>query len=212
MSIWNIEPDDWFRRYFPTIDSRRRGREGGGGLGEWFGDVFRNFDETQERIERLFDQQVNDFETKTPKELIREYETPEGGKVREVGPIVYGYSMTFGPDGRPQVREFGNVRRPGIGNQFISAEREPLADVTTTDKDVKVIIELPGISKENIMINSFDSSVEIISDHPQRKYRRIIDLPKEADIETARSTYNHGILTITFNKKLRPKGRNITVE
>lgn len=62
------------------------------------------------------------------------------------------------------------------------------------------------------MINSFDSSVEIISDHPQRKYRRIVDLPKEADIETARSTYNHGILTITFNKKLRPKGRNITVE
>lgn len=95
MSIWNIEPDDWFRRYFPTIDSRRRGKEGGGGLGEWFGDVFRNFDETQERIERLFDQQVNNFETKTPKELIREYETLEGGKVREVGPIVYGYSMTF---------------------------------------------------------------------------------------------------------------------
>ena len=162
----------------------------------------------QERMERL----SRDFETNTPKELVREYETPEGGKVREVGPVVYGYSVTIGPDGRPQVREFGNVKRPGIGNQLISAEREPLVDITVSDKDVKVIVELPGTSKENIKINSFDSSVEIISDHPQRKYRRVVDLPKEADIETARSTYNNGVLTITFNKKLRPKGRNITVE
>ncbi|MGH9953443.1 MAG: hypothetical protein ACRD5J_17635, partial [Nitrososphaeraceae archaeon] len=76
MSIWNIEPHDWFRRYFPMIGSSRRGREGGGlEPGEWFGDIFRDFDETQERIERLFDQQLKDFEIKTPKELIREYET-----------------------------------------------------------------------------------------------------------------------------------------
>ncbi|MGH9923949.1 MAG: Hsp20/alpha crystallin family protein [Nitrososphaeraceae archaeon] len=74
------------------------------------------------------------------------------------------------------------------------------------------MVELPGTSKENIKINSFDSSVEIISDHHQRKYRRVIDLPKEADIQTDRSTYNNGILTITFNNKLRPKGRNITIE
>jgi HSP20 family protein len=55
----------------------------------------------------------------------------------------------------------------GVRNQVISAEREPLADITSTDKDVKVVVELPGTSKENIKINLFDSSVEIISDHPQ---------------------------------------------
>jgi len=26
-----------------------------------------------------------------------------------MGPFVYGYSMTMGPDGKPIVREFGNV-------------------------------------------------------------------------------------------------------
>ncbi|MGH9950940.1 MAG: hypothetical protein ACRD5J_04885, partial [Nitrososphaeraceae archaeon] len=52
-------------------------------------------------------------------------------------PIVYGYSMTIGPDGRPRVREFGKVKKIGAGDQVISAEREPLADVTATDKDVK---------------------------------------------------------------------------
>ena len=170
------------------------------------GDIFRDFDEMRERMESL----PREFETIIPKELVREYETPEGGKIREVGPIIYGYSMTVGPDGRPIVREFGNVKRMGVGNQGISTERELLADVTVSDKDVKVIVELPGTNKENIKINSFDSSVEIISDHPRRKYRRVVDLPKEAEIETVKTTYNNGVLTITFEKKLRP--RNITVE
>jgi HSP20 family protein len=47
--------------------------------------------------------------------LVREYITPEGGEVREVGPVVYGYSMTVGPDGKPRVREFGNVKRSRFG-------------------------------------------------------------------------------------------------
>ena len=52
-------------------------------------------------MERGFEESFKDIETKTPKVfLIREYETPEGDKVREVGPIVYGYSMTIGPDGQ----------------------------------------------------------------------------------------------------------------
>ena len=55
----------------------------------------------------------NDVSTNPPKELVREYQTPEGEKVREVGPIVYGYSMTIGPDGKPHVREFGNVKSLG---------------------------------------------------------------------------------------------------
>ena len=53
------------------------------------------------------------FQPNAPKELVREYQTPEGEKVREVGPIVYGYSMTIGPDGKPHVREFGNVKSLG---------------------------------------------------------------------------------------------------
>ena len=63
-------------------------------------------------MERGFEESFKDIETKAPKDPIREYETPEGDKVREVGPIVYGYSMTIGPDGKPRVKEFGNVKSP----------------------------------------------------------------------------------------------------
>jgi HSP20 family protein len=39
----------------------------------------------------------------------------------------------------------------------------------------------------------------------QRKYRKIIELPSEADIGTARSTYKNGILEIVFSKKNKTK-------
>ena len=81
--------------------------------------------------------------------------------------------MTIGPDGKPRVKEFGNVRSPlggGGGGSFtrplISSEREPLSDVTTSNTQVKVIVEMPGVSKDKIRINAYDNSLEIMSDDP----------------------------------------------
>ena len=50
------------------------------------------------------ERESEDIEKTVPKDLVRENDTPQGGKVREVGPLVYGYSMTVGPDGRPKVK------------------------------------------------------------------------------------------------------------
>ena len=214
----DIAPFDWFNRFFGS--SSRRGSDRGGFFG--FPDIFRGFDEMRREMEREFENTFKNIEDKAPKDLVREYETPGGGKVREYGPFVYGYSMTIGPDGKPRVREFGNVRSPsslrGGGGSFtrplISSEREPLADVTTSNTEVKVILEMPGVTKDKIKINAYDNSVEIKSDDPQRKYHEVIDLPPEADIETARSTYKNGLLEITFNKKkeTKPKGKEVKVE
>jgi HSP20 family protein len=209
----DIEPFDWFNRFFGS--SRRGGR--GGFFG--FPDIFRGFDEMRRDMEREFENTFKNIETKAPKDLVREYETPGGGKVREYGPFVYGYSMTIGPDGKPKVREFGNVKSPFSTRGFstrplISSEREPLADVTTTDKDVKVVVEIPGVSKENIKINVYDNSVEVTTTGTERKYHEVVDIPPETDIETATSTYKNGILEIIFKKKdqSKPKGKQIKIE
>ncbi len=200
MSSDDIEPFDWHRRLF-------------GGRRGFFDDMFRGFDEMRREMEGAFE----DVEKRIPKDLVREYTTPEGGKVREVGPMVYGYSMTVGPDGKPRIREFGNVKpsRLGFGGfsrPEISGETEPLVDVTTTDNEVKVVVEMPGVSKDKIKINAYDNTLEVKSEDPQRKYHRTIQIPSETDIETAKSTYNNGILEISFNKKVQPKGRTIKVE
>ena len=210
MSNKDINPYDWYKRLF----------SGRSPFGSWnFNDLFREFDEMRNQMERTFSEPFKNIENRVPKELVKEYETPEGGKVREVGPIVYGYSMTIGPDGKPNIREFGNVKSPFAGRGLfeqpsISSEREPLIDISSTDKEVKIVAEMPGIKKENIKINAYENSVEIISDDPQRKYHKVIDLPPEADIETVKSLYNNGILEIVFNKKkqTKSKGKEIKVE
>ena len=207
MSSWDIEPYDWFRRFFPS-------RRGGWGLGS-FDDVFRGFEQMQSEM----DKELEEVKKNLPKDLVREYETPEGRKVQEVGPLVYGYSMTIGPDGKPQVREFGNIKRPsgfGIGpsKAQIVGEMEPMIDVVTTDKEVKVTVEMPGVSKDKVKIEAYVCTVEVKSEDPQRKYHKTIDLPLEADLETAKSKYNNGILEITFDKKKesKPKGKQIKIE
>lgn len=70
-----------------------------------------------------------------------------------------------------------------------------MADVTTTDREVKVIVEMPGVNKENIRVNVYGNSVEITTTDPEkRKYREVVEIPPETDIETARSAYKNGIL------------------
>jgi HSP20 family protein len=217
----DIDPYNFFRNLFGGRGGGGRGRREGRGYGSgWnFDDMFREFDEMRKEAERSFSEQFKNIENKVPKELIKEYETPEGGKVRQVGPIVYGYSMTIGPDGKPKVREFGNIKSPvGEMGSFeqpsLSAEREPLIDISSTDNEVKIVAEMPGISKEKIKVNAYDNNVEIKSDDPNRKYHKQIEVPEDIDIESARSNYNNGVLEITFKKKTqqKPQGRQINVE
>jgi HSP20 family protein len=169
-------------------------------------------------MERHFEESYRDLETKASRDLIREYETPGGRKARDVGPIVYGYSMTIGSDGIPRVKEFGNVKIR-LGREYysqpptLSAEREPMSDVTTTDKEVKIVIELPGVSKENIKINAYDDTVEVATTDSNRKYHEVVKIPPETDVETASSSFNNGILEIRFKKKeqTKAKGKEIKI-
>jgi HSP20 family protein len=181
-----ILPIDLFNRFFGL------GRRTSRGLFDK-NDMFRGFDDMHREMNRMFDV-FNDLSTNAPKELVREYETSEGGKVRE------GKNMG----------QYIGANKPQI-----TAEREPLADITTTDKEVKVVLEIPGIKKEDIKINAYDEKVEIkTADNSERKYHKVLDLPKQADLETARSNYNNGILEVTFDKKkeTKPKGKEIKIE
>ncbi len=228
MSITPVDnnDDDWYNRFFDFGDDMIRTRR----MLDWHRSLFnlypfKEFDDVERKMDSIFGR-LRDIQTNAPKELVREYQTSDGSMVREVGPLVCGYSMTIGPNGKPKVREFGNVKLhnqlglPGTvgkttkSSQQISAEREPLVDLNTTDKEVKVVLEIPGLKKENIKIKVFDEAVEITANNPQRKYHKTIYLPKEANPETGKSTYQNGILEIIFSKKenTKPKGKEIKIE
>lgn len=215
MSNRDIFPFDWSRNFIT--------RSMGGTRRSLFARDFFGFDDIENEMTRVLGL-YNNIQSDIPKELVKEYKTEEGDIVKEVGPIVYGYSMKIGPDGKPRVREFGNLRTLSSKNHNgednfrigpkISSEREPLADVNSTDKEVKVILEIPGVKKEDIKINANETLVEINANDSQRKYHKTIQLPHDIDINTAKSTYNNGILEVTFvkSKDQGVKGREIKID
>lgn len=166
----------------------------------------------------MMEETYQEFTKSAPEELVRQRKLPDGRVVKEIGPVVYGYSVTLGPDGKPVIREFGNVRRegrlPGGGRGIgLSDVREPLVDVLPGEDQVKVIVELPGINKEEINLTATKDTLTVNVAGAQRKYYKEVTLPKEVDAESAVSTYNNGILEVTFKATERkPKGKSIKIE
>jgi len=181
------DEDDWVKR-------RRRAFP----FGQW---PLTDIDELMEEMEKAFSEQFKELEKELPKSLVRENRLPDGSIKKEIGPIVYGYSVTIGPDGKPVVREFGNVRREGTPWKELQDRREPLVDVVSTGKDVRVVAELPGVKKEDVNVTVTEKSVVISVDAEGRKYYKELELPGTVNPQGARSTYNNGVLEVTLPLK-----------
>lgn len=155
----------------------------------------------------MMQEMFKNAEQQVPKNLIKERKLDDGSIVREMGPIVYGYSVKIGPDGKPEVRKFGNINAfPSMlgGGLAVKEEREPLVDIIKGNEDLKVIAELPGVSKEDLRLTASENSVTIESVTNQPHYQKTVDLPEPVDPTTAKSAYKNGILEISF--KLKKKG------
>ena len=192
---------DWLKK------RTRRHPYFGGGL------PFPDIDEIFRDMEKMMEDEWKEFTTNLPKEYIRERKLPGGKKVKEWGPFVYGYSITIGPDGKPIVREFGNVQ-PGRFGPEVKEEREPLVDVISTDGEIKVLVELPGVEKKDIKLHGTEETLTISVDTQERKYFKEVKLPAKVRPKEAKSTYNNGVLEVTLPKseeKRKPKGEQLRI-
>jgi len=201
---------------FPEWFKRRMRRSS---FGSWF---FGDIDKMIRDMEEMMEKEFRAFSTRVPKELVRERKLPDGSTIREWGPFVYGYSMTIGPDGKPKIREFGNVeRKPRVASFGIlrpsidvKKQREPLVDVIDTDGEVKVVAELPGVEKKNIKLYGTGDSLTISVDTIQRKYFKDVEMPAKVNVKEAKTSYKNGVLEATLPKieeEKKPKGERIEV-
>ena len=87
----------------------------------------------------------------------------------------------------------------------LSTERELIVDVISFDKEIKVVVEIPGVTKQDVKVNTFDHSVDISAETPDKKYHRVVEVPSDADLDSVQSTYKNGILELTFKRKHRTK-------
>jgi HSP20 family protein len=164
-----------------------------------FEDIDKEFTEAEEMLSRMF------------------------RTVREIGPsdavnfpYYYGYQITVGPDGKPHVREFGNVRPSAKGLVEQSGTRAPLVDTTLDKKEnsLSITAEMPGVNKEDIKLNLSDQNVTIHAEKSDKKYHTDIPVDVELDESSAKATYSNGILELKIKLKQAPKtrGKELKVE
>lgn len=129
----------------------------------------------------------------------------------EGNPIVYGFSMRTGPDGKPIINEFGNVKPMSKG---IIDDREPLVDVVDHGENLMVIVELPGVEKSDIHADVDNDNLTISVDTESGKFHKTIKLPASVDEKMTDATYNNGVLEIKLKKlKSEKKGKtNINIK
>jgi HSP20 family molecular chaperone IbpA len=186
---------------------------------------FIGFDKITEDFDRIFNDELNDLEfsgsfvdtssdnVKDEVDIIMYASYPSNIKLnkntqkrktkRDVKPASvkrhkhldsYSYNLTDGDNNTGST-----VPLPMIENE----EREYLEDVIVTDKNIKVVSQMPiNNRKEDIKVVAYSNNSVTISYLGSEGNNCISTLviPYNIDIETARSTYRNGILEITFNR------------
>ncbi len=163
-------------------------------------DIFEDFMKGFEDMLRSkeFEKEIED--------MLRSFSADEGGIERFYRPYVYGFRITVGPDGKPKVEEFGNVKRIGSRPKIVE-EIEPLVDIIEEEDIVKVIAEMPGVEKEKVKVIATEDTLKIQSSNASRKYYKEVELPVKVKPETAKAVYRNGVLEVVLEKSEK-KGKS----
>jgi HSP20 family protein len=156
--------------------------------------MFGSFDEEFDNMRRRMDMLMENF--------------MQGGLEQVGEPMIYGFSMRMGPDGKPRIQQFGNAAPQ---TQETAGGREPLTDIIEEKDIVRVIVELPGVAKDDIQLRVEDHLLDIEVDTEDRKFYKQLELPCPVDQEHADATYKNGVLEIAL-KRVEPKKRGRTIK
>jgi HSP20 family protein len=167
-----------------------------------FADIDREFDRMREFMDRIS----------------RRAARGELGQ-KEQGPYVYGFSMRVGPDGKPNIQEFGNTRPPkrlesGEPEKLEATEREPLTDVIECEEEISITLEIPGVEKDDIELTVEEDRVAINVDTTQRNYFKEVPLKVKVNPKTSKATYKNGVLDIILTKipQKEKKGKKVKID
>ena len=113
---------------------------------------------------------------------------------------------------------------------FYTAEaRTPLADLRKEKNELILVVEMPGLRKEEIKVDLHDNRVRISGGRKEGKeekgkgfyrkerflsaFSRELALPEEVDPSSARAKYENGVLEIRMRVKSgqKKKGKQLTI-
>jgi HSP20 family protein len=130
-------------------------------------------------------------------------------------PYYYGYLITIDPNGKPRIREFGNVRKSSKEAVEHNGAREPLVDTIVDEKQhtVRITAEMPGVNKEDIKVSSSGRHVTVHAEKGEKKYHADIPVNVSLEESSTRASYSNGVLELKIKFKVpKPNGKEIKIE
>ena len=158
-------------------------------------------DEIINKIEELLNSKFKELSENTPNEQKKRKPVSSDQKNRRFGHFIYGYSVTIGPDGKPRIRELGNLTPnscPKIPKY--NEKRDLLVDVIPTQTKVQVIMELPGVSEDEIKVKGSADQITVVADTLNFNYYKKIPMPCIIDPKSITTNYVNGVLEINLDK------------
>ena len=151
-------------------------------------------------FDKIADNLPPEFQNLSPEDIMKEFKKHKG----KFGfPIMYGFNINIGPDGKPIIDSFGNIKaKPYSGEPEVKKVREPLTEVNEEGDQIIVICEMPGVTKDDIELKASRDSLTIStkSKVKGRSYYKEVKLPSAINSDYARARYTNGILEVKLKK------------
>lgn len=120
---------------------------------------------------------------------------------------------------------FGNGGRAANGNSLM---RAPETDVIETEREIRVVTEMPGLRRENIEIDVENNVLTIRGEKREQRtegekgrwhlaerrygtFTRSFVLPRDVDSDNIQAGFQDGVLTVTVPKSEKARRRRIEV-
>jgi HSP20 family protein len=120
---------------------------------------------------------------------------------------------------------FGNAGRTANGNSLM---RAPETDVIETEREIRVVTEMPGLRRENIEIDVENNVLTVRGEKREQRtegeqgrwhlaerrygtFTRSFVLPRDVDADNIQAAFQDGVLTVTVPKSERARRRRIEI-
>lgn len=125
---------------------------------------------------------------------------------------VYGFSVKVGigkEAGTFHVEPFGNMGRgdwghgrgaPAEREVAVHEVREPIVDLFEEEKHTTIVLEMPGVGKDEVTVEVKDDIVTIAAERGEKKYRKEVLLTKPVSKKKMTIKSNNGVFEIEFKR------------
>lgn len=120
---------------------------------------------------------------------------------------------------------FGNTGRTANGNTLM---RAPETDVIETEREIRVVTEMPGLRRENIELDVENNVLTIRGEKREQRtegeqgrwhlaerrygtFTRSFVLPRDVDADEIQAAFQDGVLTVTVPKSEKARRRRIEI-